>query len=220
MIHKEEALLTLFGDSQYNFVDFLHNVSSCYLTESPEVRQIINTVELFAFGSWHHYIQYKDHFIQLPREGVTKLAKLTIISICNENEGGSVQITELLGALEGALKTRDENLETATQGGSMHGRVSNEHQQTNFHVAEQALEELLSSMVDEKLIQARINERTHTVEFLASYIQRDAYNSTNTDLHVLTEGDIPKRSVSQARATLQKWVEQHIARAREQLQEN
>lgn len=219
MIHKEEALLTLFGDSKYNFVDLLHNVSSCYLTESPDVRQIINTVELFAFGSWLHYIQYEDRFIQLPPEGIRKLAKLTIISICNENEGGSVQISELLSELEGALESQKTGLKTATQGGSVHTGVSNEHQQTDSNGAQQALEELLSLMVDERLIEARINERSHTVKFLASHTQRDAYNSTNTELHVLTEKDIPKRSVSQAHAILQRWIEQHIARAREQLQE-
>lgn len=196
MILKDEALLDLFDDSKYNFVDFLQNVSSCYLTETADVQQIINTFELFAFGDWRHYLKYQAKFIHLPSEGVRKLAKLTLISCCNENEGSVLPTKDLVHSLDLALR----ELTAGDQ--------------------EEALETLLISMVDEGLIDARIDERRKEVHFLTSHVQRDAYNPSTCELRVLDEHtDIPKRSVSLARAALKQWLDQQITPARALLQE-
>lgn len=190
MISSEEALEYLFDESNYNFRHFLQEVSSGNSTENTQVPLIINTVELFAFGNLAHYIKYKQHYVELPQQGVEKLMKLTLVSFCNEYEGTSVPIDELLLALH------IEELEV--------------HQET--------LEQLIMSMVDTKLISALVDEKQRSVTFQASYVQRDAYNSSTYKLRVLTEEDVNKRSVTRAKAILQRWVDEYIAPTREQLQ--
>lgn len=196
MISANEALEYLFNDTNYNFREFLQEVSTCSSMGSAQVQLIINTVELFAFGDLSHYVKYQEKFIQLPPEALRKLAKLTIISFCNENEGGTVPFDVLLEALKPALPD-----------------VSSKD-------CQEILENVLISMIDEKLIAAQIDERSQRVEFVNSNIRRDAYNSSTYVLRVLDEQhDIPKRSVTTARNILQRWLDEQIVPARQQLQE-
>lgn len=190
MISTNEALEYLFDDTHFNFRDFLLEVSTSAATETSHVQLIINTVELFAFGDLRHYTKYHDQFVELPAEGLWKLAKLTVISICNENEGGVVSFDALVEALKPALHNHEK------------------------------LECLLISMVDQSLIGAKIDEGSAEVEFVSSSVQRDAYNSEVYELRVLNEHeDIPRRSVGSARQILQRWLDEQIVPARNQLQQ-
>lgn len=190
MISTDEALEYLFDEANYNFCDFLQEVSCGDAPENDQVLLIINTVEVFAFGNLCHYTKYKENLVELPGRGIERLMKLTLVTFCNENEGGSVSFDDLMGALMPYIEEHEETLQT-----------------------------LLISMVDAKVINALIDEHHRKVYFYASYVQRDAYNASTYKLRVLNEdADISNRSVSTARGILQQWVNEHIAPARQQLQ--
>lgn len=196
MISPQEALDHLFSDANFHFRDFLEEISLCDAKESPQVLLIVNTIELFAFGNVTHYYKYRDSYVELPREGLRKLVLLTLISVCNDNEGLNVPIQTLMSLLEPAL-----------------GRISE-------ITAEQALERILIHMNDQRLIQARIDQRNGCVEFMGSTIQRDAFNRDTYKLRVLDEQeDISNRSVTRARSILERWVNDYVAPASRELQQ-
>lgn len=193
MISTEEALEYLFDDANYNFRDFLQDVSCGESQENAQVLLIINTVEVFAFGNLSHYTKYKEKLIELPPRGIEKLMKLTLVSFCNEHEGGSVSFDVLINALLPYIG------------------------EPYIEESEDKLERLLVSMVDGKVLSALIDEKHRRVFFSASHLQRDAYNPSTYKLRVLSESDVSK--VSAARDILQQWVDEHIAPARQRLQQ-
>lgn len=190
MISTEEALEYLFDDANYNFRDFLQDVSYGESPENAQVLLVINTVEVFAFGNLSHYTKYKEKLMEVPPRGIEKLMKLTLVSFCNEHEGSSVSFDVLINALLPYIEESEDKLER-----------------------------LLISMVDGKVVSAVIDEKRRRVFFLASHIQRDAYNSSTYKLRVLSETDISKHSVTTARDILQQWVDEHISPARQRLQQ-
>lgn len=196
MISTEETLNLLYEDGVYNYRDLAEKIANSPITSESGFDQTINTVELFSFGNYAHYLKYRHRFVDLPVQGVRKLVKLTLVSICNENEGNRVPFEQLLQALEHALE-----------------QLGGAENHVDF------LETILIEMLDEHLIRSKVDEELETVQFCESFVTRDAYNSKTYSLRVLEEReDIAQRSVAIARAQLQQWVETKIIPAQSELQ--
>jgi hypothetical protein len=57
--------------------------------------KLANTVELFTFGDWNHYGQYKSQYIELDNELTAKLIDLTLISISNRYDNDVISLEEV-----------------------------------------------------------------------------------------------------------------------------
>lgn len=186
----ENTVGALLEEGNYHYRELAEQSSRSPLFADPQHASLLNTVELFAFGNYAHYLKYKDQYVELPPSGVRKLAQLTLLAICNENEGNKVSFDTIL---------KDHALTHA--------------------LSIDAMEQLVIGLVDEHVISAQIDEETYEVEFLESFDTRDAYNSSTYQLRVLSEEDVANRSVTRARAQLQSWVDHQIGPAQAELKE-
>lgn len=146
-----------------------------------------NTYELFAFGSYSDYIRLPEQFLDFPGSAHLKLAKLSVVTVANENEGKNVAFADLLEkhALEQALE-----------------RVSPGSDKLS------ALEKLLVEMVDEQLVEALIDEESESVR-LSSIAVRECIPE-NYRLRVLSEESTRRRHVARAKEYLQRWLDERV----------
>lgn len=184
MISIEGILEHLFQEGEYNYRRLLEDLCCGHKTKDENFQKTVNTVELFSFGDYVHYLKYGDHCIELPVLGIRKLTKLTLISVFNSNEGRSISFDEVIRAncLEQALKQFGD---------------------ASAHVH---LQEVLIEMVDEGSIQVQIDEASGSFVVSSSGVARDAYNDKTYSLQILQEADIASRSVSVAREKLKQWL--------------
>lgn len=75
---------------------------------------------------------------------------------------------------------------------------------------QEALEDLLMSMVISDLINVKIDQYGSKLRVDDVYVSRDAYNEENITLRVLTEEDVQIKSVKWARQILEAWLTQKI----------
>lgn len=71
--------------NQYNYFQYL-------ITEDIDDEKVLNTLELFAFGSIQHYIDCPQHYLELSDSQVKNLIKLSIWDILSLHDGGQVDI--------------------------------------------------------------------------------------------------------------------------------
>lgn len=74
-------------------------------------------------------------------------------------------------------------------------------------------------MIDKNLIIASMDEGKGAVKFLESLSVRDAYNSDRYTLQILEEKEIRKRSVQEARAFLEHYLNTRIVPAQAELKD-
>lgn len=184
MISIVEILEHLFQEGQYNYRWLLEDLCCGHKTEDRDFQKTVNTVELFSFGDYVHYLKYGDDCIDLPVQGIRKLTKITLISVFNVNESRDLSFEEVIRAncLEQALRQFGD--------GSPYDH----------------LQEVLIEMADEGSIQVQIDEANSSFVVSSSAVARDAYNPRTYSLHLLREADIARRSVVTAREKLQQWV--------------
>ncbi|KAF3989977.1 hypothetical protein FT663_02044 [Candidozyma haemuli var. vulneris] len=192
LVGSEEIVNLLSESGKYSYREPLESVANWPSSNDEQLSKGINTIELFAFGDFASYLRQKNSFLDLSYHLAKKLAKLTLISVCNENEGREVSFDALLReySLEQALEGKPENLE-----------------------------QLIIEMIDEDLIVAKIDEQQRTVKFIESLSVRDAYNANRYTLRVLSHGEVHKRSVTEAREFLKYWLDHKVVPAQAELKD-
>ncbi|PSK35411.1 hypothetical protein C7M61_004658 [Candidozyma pseudohaemuli] len=187
----EEIVTALAKPGEYSYRATLE-AASTWPSAEAELLKAINTLELFAYGNYGSFLRHQGQFLDLLGQLTKKLVQLTLISACNENEGRLVTFETLLKeySLEQALEGKEENLEL-----------------------------LIMEMIDENVLVAKIDERLRSVKFVDSLVLRDAFNERKYALRVLDQEDVRKRSVSEAKAFLQHWLDTKVIPAQAELQD-
>lgn len=196
MISIDGILDLLFKEGIYNYRELLEDLCCGHESDDPYFRKTVNTVEIFAFGDYIHYLKNSEACIALQSQGIRKLVKSTLVSVCNVNEGRQLSFDDVIeiNSLEQALRQ---------MGGDTH-----------FH---DILQDLLIEMANEGSIEIQIDDATSSFFVNRSYVARDAYNPNKYSLRVLHESDITSRSVPHARKLLLEWLSTKINPAIQEL---
>lgn len=192
-----EIVSILKDETRYNYYEIIRDIQRCPYDGSI----LVNTLELFAFGNYPHYIKYQAQFIELDSELLLKLIKLTILAMCSENEGSTILTIEMERqyGIESAIRHYYEVIET-TGGDSP---------------ACHLLESILFSMIDDCLISIKLDDKDQKIRVIKSHKLRDCYNKNDITLKVLCEEDIP-RNAGTSYAKLEKWLHENIQPTRKE----
>lgn len=158
----------------------IYNYKSYLAVEATEQER--NTIELFAFGEYPHYVKYQPNYIELDNNSLLKLVKLTILSIASKHEGSSVLQDEFRNAIGPALSTFER-----------------------INEREVLLDELFIGMVDQKLLDAKLEDLSSTVWIEKVHTLRDAY--AGEPLRVLSHDDVADKDLGAAVKNLQNWAQ-------------
>lgn len=189
---SQEALVGVLKDADtYNYAKELQSLHGGQVP-----KEYLNTLELFAYGDYAHYVKYRCRYIDLDKELLLKLVKLTLISVVNSFENTSISIERLLTAHEFQLNGALESF----NGGSR-----------------ETLEEVIIDMVHEKAIDVKIDAKLDLLKIRRAHVLRDAYVGTKTPLLVLKEEDIGTRSLLGGIAYISDWLSSSIGPARAEL---
>lgn len=190
-----DILQLLRDPSHYNYLVYLQKVPlSLELSENDQ--KLINTLELFAYGDYKHYEKYRPHYVELDRTLLEKLVKLTVVSLAMDHENLSISRSVLVAELGGALRV----LARMSASGTPEEAEGTEE-------IELALEEVLIAMVDDNIVNVKVDDVKETLEFGNVVTFRDSYSSQYGKLRVLTEDDICSRSLEGAVVKLERWME-------------
>lgn len=77
-------------EKRYNYFGELLN-----LNESLVESKLVNTFELFSFGTLKDYMSQPDQFIPLDGGLLLQLTKLSILGLCNDYEGSTISTAKL-----------------------------------------------------------------------------------------------------------------------------
>lgn len=188
MIFIAEILENLFQEGRYNYRRLLEDLTCGTKAENETLGRTVKTVEIFSFGDYNHYLNYRKDCIDLPIQGIRKLIKITLLGIFNVYEGRCFNFQEVIkeNCLEQALK--------------QFGDASPyEH-----------LQEMLIEMADDGSIELQIDEANGSFIVSKCGVARDAYNPNTYTLRLLHEEDITLRSVVAARKNLQQWLSEKV----------
>lgn len=188
-------------DTTYNFGEILANSNSL----DP---QLVNTVELFAYGNYGLYEKYRSQYHQLTKKQLLKLIKLSIISLANDFEGYSVNIDQVL---------HDQKLESGIlQYLSMtSGAFDDEILQVN-ETSVDGLERIIIDMKYHGLVDVKIDQLGQKLNIVKAIVLRDSYDD-ESKLRVLTGEDVANRLTGRAIASLQEWLEGTIVPLKEEI---
>ncbi|KAK6463151.1 hypothetical protein DFJ63DRAFT_334708 [Scheffersomyces coipomensis] len=178
---------------------FVHNYLPYLIIEEEnsgdEVdSKLINTLELYSFGNFNHYLAYKDQFINISKRGIFKLVVLSMISFVNDFDGykSKIPIDSILTDEKYAI-------------GKGLALIAFE------------FDELIISMINDKLIDVKIDD--DGLLLVKSIKLRDSYSKSLYKLRVLDEfNDIPNRSLNHALNNLQDWYNDKLIPTRQSLQ--
>lgn len=184
-------ILQLLGD-QYNYLKYLLQIPSTLETSHNDI-PLINTLELFTYGDYKHYEKYRAHYVELDTKLTEKLLRLTILSLAMEYENLSVSRDLVVDELKGALMTLTTNNNSGTS-----------------YDTELTLESILMAMVDENIVNVKVDDVQETLEFGNVVKLRDSYSSRYGNLRILTEDDVASRSLDNARQKLELWMETRL----------
>lgn len=107
MISIEEAVDQLCRPDTYHFRPLLEDLASCM---DDHKRNVINTVELFAFGLYKLYRKHQPEYLQLLKQGVAKLEMLSVLTVASKNVGNNVPMAEFLGEMREGATVNDLEL--------------------------------------------------------------------------------------------------------------
>lgn len=180
MTTTEQIITRLETPEIYNFRDILDS----YI-ESPAQTgindQVLNTLELFAYGGCSAYSKSPGKYMNLSEKGKEKLIQLSILSVLNGNVGNYVSFNDII-------------------------RVVNP-----FITEPLALESVLITMTDSDTIKVKIDEKKQVLRVVDTPVLRDAYNESTYRLRVLEIEDLMVLLVGRAKQILQKWLDESIA---------
>lgn len=197
LTESKETLVGLLKDANtYNYARDLQ-----LLLAGAEPNAYLNTLELFAYGDYAHYVKYRAQYIALDEDLVLKLVKLTLLSAVNTSENTALSIERLLTGEEFRLGEALELIGAATE------------------KLRDSLEEIIIDMVHDKLVDVKIDVKRDFLKVRRAYVLRDAYDNKKTSLLVLKEEDIASRSLQRSIAYISDWLKYSIIPARVDLKE-
>lgn len=197
---SQNIVLLLENDSTYNFGELLINPANL----DP---QLVNTIELFAYGDYSHYVKYKSQYTLLNEKQLVKLIKLTLISLANDFEGHSVEIQRIL--LENQLETAIKQYVSMRRASVHDGLLQGNETMAN------ALERIIIDMKYHGMIDMKIDQAGQKVNIIKALLLRDSYDD-ESKLRVLTEDDVANRLTKRAMEGLQQWLDTKIVPLREE----
>lgn len=139
-------------------------------------------LELFAFGNINHYYKYQQQYPQLDEALLNKLIQLTIWERLSENEGSSIAMAAIL----------DDGMTKAVENS-------------------QDIESHIINMVDNGIVNVRIDDETQTIQVLDILQVRDVYDEGFYDLKVLKNEDITP--ILKYRQDLSQWLNTNVQTA-------
>lgn len=190
MSSKEIITKALKDENTYNYAKYLREYAAP--EEDIKINDIMNTLELFAYGDYQHFLQYEQYYISLDKKLLLKLIQLTILTIAG-NEGQTLKIDQIL---------KDYKLDRAIE---HYGEIIQEDISKELF-----FENIIIDMVDESLIEIKFDEIDESIIISRAYVIRDAYDPSYVSLRVLTESDIASKNLANALENLQKWFDKQI----------
>lgn len=174
----------------YNYVIHLKKLD--IKDNDEEANKLMNTLELFAFGDYLHFLSYQNYYIVLDSVLLIKLIRLTILSAAMQ-EGLSIKIDKLL--TEYKLGPAIEHyIEIAGE------KVSKDL----------IFEKICIDMVDDSIIEIKFNDVENTVVIGKTNVIRDSFDNNTTALRILKEKDIAGKNLANALINLQEWFEKSL----------
>lgn len=174
----------------YNYAIHLKKLD---IKESDEkANKLINTLELFAFGDYLHFLSYQNYYIVLDSVLLIKLIRLTILSAAMQ-EGLSIKIDKLLTeyklgpAIEHYIAITGENVSK-----------------------DLIFEKICIDMVDDSIIDIKFNDIENTVVIGKTNVIRDSFDNNTTALRILKEKEISGKNLANALINLQEWFEKSL----------
>ena len=174
----------------FNYVIYLKKLGIEETDE--ETNKLINTLELFAFGDYLHFLSYRDYFIVLDSLLLIKLIRLTILSAAMQ-EGLSIKIDKLLAKYK--LGPAIEHYIDIT------GEKASK---------DLIFEKICIDMVDDSIIDIKFNDVENTIVLGKTNVIRDSFDNNTTSLRVLKEKDISGKNLANAFINLQEWFKQSL----------
>lgn len=174
----------------YNYAIHLKKLD---IKESDEkANKLINTLELFAFGDYLHFLSYQNYYIVLDSVLLIKLIRLTILSAAMQ-EGLSIKIDKLLTeyklgpAIEHYIAITGENVSK-----------------------DLIFEKICIDMVDDSIIEIKFNDIENAVVIGKTNVIRDSFDNNTSALRILKEKEIPGKNLANALINLQEWFEKSL----------
>lgn len=204
---NDNELSSLLGDhTTYNYAKHLLPLSVKSDLSDFDVK-LLNTLELFSFGDWSHYLKYRDRYIALNSSQILKLIKLSILSLINDYEGYSISLDSIT-VDEGQYKLGSGIREFLSQA-KVDDLITTDT--ANF------LEQIIIDLKYDRSVDVKIDDFTNTLIIYEAFTLRDAYSDENYELRVLKKQDIPKRCVSVAINNLNDWLNDKIVPIKEEI---
>lgn len=174
----------------YNYAIHLKKLD---IKENDEkANKLINTLELFAFGDYLHFLSYQNYYIVLDSVLLIKLIRLTILSAAMQ-EGLSIKIDKLLTeyklgpAIEHYIAITGENVSK-----------------------DLIFEKICIDMVDDSIIEIKFNDIENAVVIGKTNVIRDSFDNNTSALRILKEKEIPGKNLANALINLQEWFEKSL----------
>lgn len=150
------------------------------LVQLDDSHPLKKTVELITFGDYKLYQKYQDQ-AELDQELLGKLVELTLISISNEYDNGTITLAQV---------------------------------EEEYGISQ--LDEHIIKLVDNKIIDVKIDQANDCLIFGNVITLRDCYDKEMYTLTLLTEEDIPNRSFGQAVNRVEEWYQSKLKPMKEQ----
>ena len=167
----------------YNYAIHLKKLD---IKESDEkANKLINTLELFAFGDYLHFLSYQNYYIVLDSVLLIKLIRLTILSAAMQ-EGLSIKIDKLL---------TEYKLGPAIE---------------HYIAIRLIFEKICIDMVDDSIIEIKFNDIENAVVIGKTNVIRDSFDNNTSALRILKEKEIPGKNLANALINLQEWFEKSL----------
>lgn len=193
-------------DSQvFSYVELLYQAAEQLREEEGEEKgeeaKIINTLELYSFGTYREYKKKKQEYTIEGSRSFFKLVELSVISVVNDNIGRSITFRELLEEYE----FEDAIKEMISEYQIEQLELPFVHTTTTDPIL--ILELILIAIKYKGTIDVRIDEKTSSIEVIATNTLRDVYDDQSYQLRSLSLDDITNRSLSRAKTNLRKWLD-------------
>lgn len=189
----------------FSYVELLYQAAEQLREEEGEEKgeetTIINTLELYSFGTYREYKKKKQEYTIEGSRSFFKLVELSVISVVNDNIGRSITFKELLEEYE----FEDAIKEMISEYQIEQLELPLVHTTTTDPIL--ILELILIAIKYKGTIDVRIDEKTSSIEVIATNTLRDVYDDQSYQLKSLSLDDITNRSLSRAKTNLRKWLD-------------
>ncbi|ODV65307.1 hypothetical protein HYPBUDRAFT_150671 [Hyphopichia burtonii NRRL Y-1933] len=189
----------------FSYVELLYQAAEQLREEEGEEKgkeaKIINTLELYSFGTYREYKKKKQEYTIEGSRSFFKLVELSVISVVNDNIGRSITLKELLEEYEFEDAIKEMISEYQIE------QLELPFVDTTTTDPILILELILIAIKYKGTIDVRIDEKTSSIEVIATNTLRDVYDDQSYQLKSLSLDDITNRSLSRAKTNLCKWLD-------------